>query len=139
MLKVRLPRILLPRIDASFEALCYIHESGWVHRDLSTGNIYWYKDGEESRGMISDFEYAKKMGQGDGAHDVRTVRVLLSLAPRFVFAELHRRREPWISWRSSSPQESFCFSRTMLRNQDVCVTSPSMTWSLSGGSRSGCC
>ena len=39
-------------------ALYFIHEAGWVHRDISNGNMYEY----EGRGLLADFEYAKKMG-----------------------------------------------------------------------------
>ena len=37
-------------------ALQWIHGAGWVHRDLSVGNLYLYK----GRGLIGDFEYAKR-------------------------------------------------------------------------------
>ena len=38
------------------------------------GNLYLYTDpvSEEKRGLIGDFEYAKRVGDG-GLHDVRTV------------------------------------------------------------------
>ena len=32
--------------------------AGWVHRDVSTANILFYK----GRGLIADLEYAKKEG-----------------------------------------------------------------------------
>lgn len=38
-----------------------MHEADWVHRDVSAGNVYWYEDGEGERGLLADFEYAKKM------------------------------------------------------------------------------
>ncbi|KAI5115422.1 hypothetical protein M0805_004009, partial [Coniferiporia weirii] len=50
------------------KALEYIHACGWVHRDISAGNIYWY---ESKRGLLGDLEYAKKMGV-DAEHEVRT-------------------------------------------------------------------
>ncbi|TFY59786.1 hypothetical protein EVG20_g7656 [Dentipellis fragilis] len=31
---------------------------GWVHRDISSGNLLWFEAG--GRGILSDFEYAKK-------------------------------------------------------------------------------
>ena len=56
------------------KALLYLHENGWVHRDISVGNLYLYTDpvSEEKRGLIGDFEYAKRVGEG-GKPDVRTV------------------------------------------------------------------
>ena len=39
----------------SYVALQWIHGAGWVHRDLSSGNLYLYN----GRGLIGDFEYAK--------------------------------------------------------------------------------
>ena len=55
------------------KALLYLHENGWVHRDISVGNLYLYTDpvSEEKRGLIGDFEYAKRVG--GGKPDVRTV------------------------------------------------------------------
>ena len=56
------------------KALLYLHENGWVHRDISVGNLYLYTDpvSEENRGLIGDFEYAKRV-VGGGKPDVRTV------------------------------------------------------------------
>ncbi|KAI5117344.1 hypothetical protein M0805_006243 [Coniferiporia weirii] len=45
----------------------YIHKAGWVHRDISCGNIYLYK----GRGLLGDLEYAKRMGT-NAKHEVRT-------------------------------------------------------------------
>lgn len=47
---------------------------GWVHRDLSVGNIYYYVDEDGEPGAkVGDFEYAKKMNEDSEVHDVRTV------------------------------------------------------------------
>ena len=54
--------------------LLVIHTAGWVHRDLSTGNLYLYTDPVtgEKRGLVGDLELAKRAGSGkDG--DVRAV------------------------------------------------------------------
>ena len=51
-----------------------IHKAGWVHRDLSAGNLYLYTDPVtgEKRGLVGDLELAKRAGSGkDG--DVRAV------------------------------------------------------------------
>jgi serine/threonine protein kinase len=45
-----------------------MHEYGYVHRDISTGNILLC----QGHGKLSDLEYAKEMGTGDG-REVRTV------------------------------------------------------------------
>ena len=55
-------------------ALLRMHKAGWVHRDISTGNIYLYIDPVtgEKRGMLGDLEFAKKVGTG-ARYDVRIV------------------------------------------------------------------
>lgn len=54
-----------------------LHAIGWVHRDISAGNIMV----EKSTGVVklADVEYAKEIGRsnGSGHHDARTVRPLL--------------------------------------------------------------
>ncbi|THH04754.1 hypothetical protein EW146_g10093, partial [Bondarzewia mesenterica] len=47
--------------------LSAIHQCGWVHRDISIGNILVLN----GRAKISDLEYAKKV-EHDRTHDVRT-------------------------------------------------------------------
>ncbi|KAJ3726036.1 hypothetical protein C8R42DRAFT_659773 [Lentinula raphanica] len=39
-------------------ALYLIHSAGWVHRDVSGGNLYYYKD--RDAGLLGDLEYAKR-------------------------------------------------------------------------------
>ncbi len=46
-----------------------MHESGWVHRDISVGNVYYH---EERGGLLGDLEYAKVMAD-EQTHEVRTV------------------------------------------------------------------
>ena len=57
-------------------AVQVIHKAGWVHRDLRVGNLYLYIDpvNGEKRGLIGDFEFAKKVG-GGGRYDTKTVIV----------------------------------------------------------------
>ena len=43
-------------------ALRELHQVGWVHRDVSPGNILLCDDGNI---LLSDLEYAKKMGEGE--------------------------------------------------------------------------
>ena len=57
-----------------------IHKAGWVHRDLSIGNLYLYIDPVSGmkRGLIGDFEFAKKVGNG-GRHDKRIVTLFQTI------------------------------------------------------------
>ncbi|KAJ3849680.1 hypothetical protein EV368DRAFT_85296 [Lentinula lateritia] len=46
------------------DALRWIHKSQWVHRDISSGNVYWYDCGAvglqgSNRGLLGDLEFAK--------------------------------------------------------------------------------
>ena len=57
-----------------FVALQVIHKAGWVHRDLSIGNLYLYIDPVSGvkRGLIGDFEFAKRAGEKRNC-SIRTV------------------------------------------------------------------
>ncbi|KAF7794453.1 hypothetical protein EIP86_005587 [Pleurotus ostreatoroseus] len=55
-------------------ALRELHETGWIHRDVSPGNILLDDDGNI---LLSDLEYAKKMGEGE---EFVVVRQLLRFA-----------------------------------------------------------
>ena len=61
-------------------AVQVIHKAGWVHRDLSTGNLYLYIDPVNGvkRGLIGDFEFAKKVGSG-GRREKRIVVLFLQI------------------------------------------------------------
>ena len=61
----------------NFVALRIIHKAGWVHRDLSLGNLYLYIDpvSGEKRGLIGDFEFAKKVAT-EVRFDPRIVNLL---------------------------------------------------------------
>ncbi|KAJ3752115.1 hypothetical protein EV360DRAFT_55794 [Lentinula raphanica] len=43
--------------------------AGWVHRDISGGNVYWFASGQT--GLLGDFEYAVSKSE-ERRHDVRT-------------------------------------------------------------------
>ncbi|KAF9066788.1 hypothetical protein BDP27DRAFT_1404234 [Rhodocollybia butyracea] len=47
-------------------ALRFIHMAGWVHRDISGGNLYWCS--EQNTGLIGDFEYSRKVTDEDETH-----------------------------------------------------------------------
>ena len=61
-------------IPKDAKALLYLHEAGWVHRDISVGNLYLYTDPvtRKKRGLVGDLENAKKVGD-EGKSDARTV------------------------------------------------------------------
>ena len=61
-------------------ALRIINKAGWVHRDLSIVNLYLYIDPVSGvkRGLIGDFEFAKKVGSG-GRHDKRIVTLFQTI------------------------------------------------------------
>ena len=47
--------------------------AGWVHRDISTGNIIVVENNGCIRGFLSDFEYAKAMSNQSSSSDPKTV------------------------------------------------------------------
>ncbi|KAJ3871744.1 hypothetical protein F5051DRAFT_184280 [Lentinula edodes] len=58
------------------DALRWIHKSQWVHRDISSGNVYWYDCGAvglqgSNRGLLGDLEFAK-VRKPASTHEVRT-------------------------------------------------------------------
>ncbi|KAI5993487.1 hypothetical protein EDD15DRAFT_896386 [Pisolithus albus] len=64
----------LNRLDIVFKVLMDIHKAlqllhsiGWVHRDLSTGNVLYWK----GTGKLADLEYAKHVNSNK-SHEVRT-------------------------------------------------------------------
>ncbi|TFY70853.1 hypothetical protein EVG20_g2145 [Dentipellis fragilis] len=61
--------------------------AGWVHRDISGGNLLWFSEAEmQGRGILSDLEYAKKFdANGQGSADPKTG------TPFFMAIEIQRR------------------------------------------------
>ena len=49
-------------------AVWFLAKYGYVHRDISGGNIYQYS----GKGVVGDLEYMKRVSE-DGASDMRTV------------------------------------------------------------------
>ncbi|KAF9449336.1 hypothetical protein P691DRAFT_728158 [Macrolepiota fuliginosa MF-IS2] len=52
--------------DALRLALVILFITGWLHRDVSTGNILVFVDGQTVTGKLSDLEYAKEFGTHSG-------------------------------------------------------------------------
>ena len=46
--------------DDKYPVLEWIHGCGWVHRDISVGNLYFL----DGRGLVGDLEYAKRRNYG---------------------------------------------------------------------------
>lgn len=59
----------LPRSDVFIlhPALQMLHKSGWVHRDISAGNIIT----RDEQGRLADFEFAKRASDEDDLDIVR--------------------------------------------------------------------
>ncbi|KAJ3737503.1 hypothetical protein DFJ43DRAFT_969352, partial [Lentinula guzmanii] len=53
------------------KALYVLHSAGWVHRDINSGNVYWFD--RDHTGLIGDFEYATRMSDR-GQHNGCTLR-----------------------------------------------------------------
>ena len=51
------------------------HGSGWVHQDISAGNVYLYG----GRGILGDLEFAKNTAD-NSQHELRVVRGMYSLS-----------------------------------------------------------
>ena len=80
-------------------ALVLLFLAGWVHRDISTGNIIVVESGGSLRGLLSDLEYAKATGTQGSSPDPKTVcfdvkyRFFLTFdqgTPYFMPLEIHR-------------------------------------------------
>ncbi|KAF9069419.1 hypothetical protein BDP27DRAFT_1265073, partial [Rhodocollybia butyracea] len=57
----------LSAVEDVVKALYVLHSAGWVHRDISGGNVYSYG----TIGLLGDFEYARHHSD-EGIHNVRT-------------------------------------------------------------------
>ncbi|KAJ3541551.1 hypothetical protein NM688_g6067 [Phlebia brevispora] len=68
--------IIFRALASTCLALQNMHAAGWVHRDVSTGNILLTSVGDA---LLADFQYAKRMGEGDefraGTAEFRAVEV----------------------------------------------------------------
>jgi hypothetical protein len=52
--------------------------AGWVHRDISSGNLLGIKRDGRTRGILGDLEYAKRFDpDGMTGSDLKTVCLLL--------------------------------------------------------------
>lgn len=48
-----------------------MHDLGWVHRDISYGNVLIVN----GKGKLTDLEYAKEDSDFSGPHGIRTVSI----------------------------------------------------------------
>ncbi|KAF9230900.1 hypothetical protein BU15DRAFT_83049 [Melanogaster broomeanus] len=59
---------VLETLEHALKGLEYMHRAGWVHRDISSGNVL--RCNHQSK--IADLEYAKSLTASGESHDVRT-------------------------------------------------------------------
>ncbi|PPR03665.1 hypothetical protein CVT24_007779 [Panaeolus cyanescens] len=59
-------------LEDSVIGLLLLFCAGWVHRDLSTGNIMAYETGNKLQVKICDLEYAQRFGKGEGSNEPKT-------------------------------------------------------------------
>ncbi|KAL4062375.1 hypothetical protein J3A83DRAFT_4110133, partial [Scleroderma citrinum] len=65
-------------------ALQLMFLAGWVHRDISSGNLYWFKGNDgEVRGVLADLEYARhfRPSDGKGSLDPKMIHLYIPVAP----------------------------------------------------------
>ncbi|KAA1476268.1 hypothetical protein DENSPDRAFT_827146 [Dentipellis sp. KUC8613] len=76
---------------------------GWVHRDISSGNLLWYPTEDGGRGILSDLEYAKKCTpDGKGSRDPKTG------TPYFMAVEIQMQGPiaPWLPQQLWRPKKA---------------------------------
>ncbi|KAF9440094.1 hypothetical protein P691DRAFT_169037 [Macrolepiota fuliginosa MF-IS2] len=59
-------------LEGALIALVIMYIAGWLHRDVSTGNILIFVNGETVTGKLSDLEYAKEFGSTAAHSDPKT-------------------------------------------------------------------
>ena len=64
----------------STTAVWFLAKHGYVHRDISDGNIYQY----DGKGIVGDLEYMKRLSE-DGSSDMRTVSLMCYDVQRGVY------------------------------------------------------
>ncbi|KAG8703733.1 hypothetical protein FRC11_010480 [Ceratobasidium sp. 423] len=88
-------------IRGGWEGLHAMHLCGYVHRDVSSGNILLVDPQGNKRGVIMDLEYAKKIDDMSEPHDVKTGTAAF-MATEVAFTE-HHRLESLRSKRQTNP------------------------------------
>lgn len=82
--------------------LLSLHAIGWVHRDISSGNVL-VLDGPAPIVKLADFEYAKEIGETTGGkHEIRTVSKTIELRGKQLTG-------------SNRARLTLCLSRSLLR------------------------
>jgi serine/threonine protein kinase len=83
-----------------YSVVALLSACGWVHRDISPGNVYYFK----GRGIVGDFEFAKPINSGK-RFETRTVsEQLLSCA----FSHYMGNRELATLWQWKLPSRRTC-------------------------------
>lgn len=63
---------------SAHRALAFMESRGYLHRDVSSGNVHWIPDENDKdggRGVLADVEYAKIYDSKSSESNVRTVGV----------------------------------------------------------------
>ncbi|KIM22538.1 hypothetical protein M408DRAFT_28665 [Serendipita vermifera MAFF 305830] len=82
------PRDYFTGLLGGIKALHALHRAGYIHRDLSTGNVLLVKgdQGKADHGVLIDLEYAKKFPDiSEASHDIRKG------TPQFMAVEVNLR------------------------------------------------
>ncbi|KAF8445707.1 hypothetical protein L210DRAFT_3723668, partial [Boletus edulis BED1] len=97
---------ILETLEHALKGLEYMHRAGWVHRDISAGNVL--RCGHQ--GKIADLEYAKALNLSGESHDVRTTSqhdmrlMCLSSRAHFMACEVEGQRYLCLSDPSMLPE-----------------------------------
>ncbi|KAA1476319.1 hypothetical protein DENSPDRAFT_784887 [Dentipellis sp. KUC8613] len=67
-------RVVFDEVCEALQTVQLMFFAGWVHRDISGGNVLWFSETEtQGRGILSDLEYAKEFDpNGQGSADPKT-------------------------------------------------------------------
>lgn len=57
-----------------YEGITALHELGWIHRDISSGNIL--VEGTDGPAKIADLEFCKRIDDESPGHEGRTVSIV---------------------------------------------------------------
>ena len=120
-----------------------MYSVGYLHRDVSSGNILLVERGGEMVGVIMDLEYAKSVTSSADGHEGRTVRARLSLLGSPSLTRLRVCRGQWSFWLANFSLKcpATCFSQippsTKLEPPLHGLTTAFTTSSRHGGSPSG--
>lgn len=89
------PKCVTPCNSLHYAALRLMFLAGWVHRDISTGNILALRTSDGLVGKLGDLEYAQRFPTWQGTYEPKTVSKntfiswVHALSPRLGYNELY--------------------------------------------------